>query len=169
MELADFKLGETSDSFMINTRQENHDVLLQMITQAQHSLSMFSHNLDATLYDTGQYLAALKQLSLNNKHSKVRILIRDIDFITKHGHRFIELARRLPSSIEIRQTSSEYEHIITAYSIVDDRGIILRNDALRYEAKVNFNDPMLARDLLKQFNEIWNQSEPSQEMQRLHI
>lgn len=169
MELDNLKLAEDSEPFMISSRQDNHDALLAMLKQAHQSLDIYTHNLDASLYDTAEYLAALKQLSLNGRNSKTRILIRDIDYISKHGHRFIELARRLPSFIEIRQISSDFDHIISCYSIIDNRGIIFRNDALRYEAKVSFNDPLLARDSLKQFDKIWNQSERSQEMRSLHI
>lgn len=169
MQLETLTLARDSESFLISSRQENHDALLAMVKQAKQSLEIYSHNLDGVLYDTAEYLAALKQLSLNNKVSKIRILLRDIDYISKNGHRLIELARRLPTFVEIRQTSSNFDHIISCYSIVDNRGVIFRNDALRFEAKVNFNDPLLARDLLKQFNTIWEQSEPSQEMRSLHI
>ena len=169
MDLDSLKLGEDKEPFMISSRQDNYDALLAMLNQAHQSLDIYSHNLDGSLYDTSECLTAIKQLSLNNKKAGVRILLRDVDYITKHGHRFVELARRLPSSLEIRRISSDFEHIISCYSIIDDRGVIFRNDAMRFEAKACFNDPLLARDLHKQFNEIWNQSEPSQEMRSLHI
>jgi len=169
MNLDNLKLAEDSEAFMIDSRQDNHDALLAMVKQARHSLEIYSHNLDGSLYDTSEFVSAIKQLSLNGNLSKVRVLLRDLDHITRHGHRVVELGRRLPSFLEIRQVNSDFEHIISCYSIVDHRGIIFRNDALRYEAKVNFNDPLLSRDCLQQFNEIWNQSDPSQEMRNLHI
>lgn len=169
MELDKLKLASDSEDFLISSRQENYDALLSMLKQARQSLAIYSHNLDGSLYDTSEFIEALKQLSLNNKVSTIRVLLRDIDYISRHGHRFVELARRLPSFIEIRQTSSDFDHIISCYSIVDKRGIIFRGDALRYEARVNFNHPLVARDLLKQFDTIWEQSESSQEMRNLHI
>lgn len=169
MQLDKLVLATDSESFLVSSRQENHDALLSMLKQAKQSLDIYSHNLDGSLYDTHDFTEALKRLSLKNKATKIRVLLKDIDYINKHGHRLVELARRLPTFIEIRHVSSEFEHITSSYAVVDNRGIIFRNDALRFDAKVNFNDPMLARDLAKQFNTIWEQSNPSQEMRSLHI
>jgi len=169
MEFENRQLAKDDEEFLINSRQNHHDALLSMLQQAHLSLDIYSYNLDGSLYDTDEYLTAIKQLSLNSKNSKIRILLKDTDYVNKHGHRFVTFARRLPSFMEIRQVNSDFEHIISCYSIVDERGIIFRSDALRYEAKINFNGPLLARELLKQFNQIWNHSEPSQEMRSLHI
>ena len=162
-------LGNTAKPFLISSRKENYSLLLDMLNQAQQDVVIFSHSLDGQLYDTTEFIEALRQLALNNKHSQSRILIQEMDFLVKNGHRIIELARRLPTSIEIRKVNHQFDHINTSYAIVDRKGIVLRNDAYRYDAKVDFHDPRLAKDLLKQFNEMWEQSEPSMEMQRLHI
>ena len=169
MEKEQHILGKTAKPFLISSRKENYSLLLDMLNQAQQDVVIFSHSLDGQLYDTTEFIDALRQLALNNKDSQSRILIQEMDFLVKNGHRIIELARRLPTSIEIRKVNHQFDHINTSYAIVDRKGIVLRNDAYRYDAKVDFHDPRLAKDLLKQFNEMWEQSEPSMEMQRLHI
>jgi hypothetical protein len=164
-----YQLGKTSAPFLISSRQENYDLLLNMLQQAQQSLSIFSYNFDGQLYNTSEFISSLRSLSLDNRNSQVRILIQDMNFLVKHSHRVIELSRRLPTSFEIRESGPQFEHLNSCYSILDGRGVILRSDAMRYDAKVDFHDPRLAKELLKQFNEIWDQSEPSPEIQRLHI
>jgi hypothetical protein len=162
-------LGKTAAPFLISSRKENCDTLLDMLRQAHQDLVIFSHNLDGPLYDTSEFTDTVRKLSLDNKNSKVRILIQELDFLIKHGHRIVELARRLPTSIEIRHADSRFEHVNTCYSIVDHKGVILRNDAYRFDAKADYHDPRLALELTKQFDEMWEQSEPSTEMHRLHI
>ena len=162
-------LGKTANPFLVSSRQENYDVLLDMIKQSHHDVIIFSHSLDGQLYDTSEFAENLRQLSLDNKHSKIRVLIQELDFIIKNGHRLVELARRLPTSIEIRKANSRFENVNSNFAIIDHQGVILRNDAYRYDAKVDYHDPRLAKELTKQFNEMWDHSEPSMEMQRLHI
>ena len=162
-------LGKSAVPFLIDSRKENYHVLLDMISQARQDLAIFSHNLDGPLYDTSEFVDSIRKLSLDNKNSKVRILIQELDFMIKHGHRLVELARRLPTSIEIRHANSRFEHVNSCYSIVDHKGVILRNDAYRFDARADYHDPRLALELTKQFDEMWEQSEPSTEMQRLHI
>lgn len=162
-------LGTTAEPFLISSRKENYDVLLDMLKQASQQLVIFSHNLDGQLYDTSEFIDTIRKLSLDNKHSQVRILIQELDFLIKHGHRLIELSRRLPTSIEIRKTDHRFEQLNSCYAIVDNKGVVLRNDSFRFDAKADYHDPRLAKELTKQFNEMWEQSEPSLEMQRLHI
>ena len=162
-------LGKTAKPFLVSSRQENYDLLFDMIGQSQHDLFVFSHNFDGALYDTNELTERLRKLLLNNKNSHARILVQDMNFLVKHGHRIVELGRRLPTSIEIREANKRFEHVNTCYAVADNHGVILRTDAFRFDAKIDYHDPRLAKDLLKQFNEMWEQSEPSTEMQRLHI
>lgn len=169
MEKDQYILGKSAKPFLVSSRQDNYDILLEMIKQARHEVVIFSHNLDGQLYDTSEFIDGIRNISLDNSHSMIRILTQELDFIIKHGHRLIELARRLPTSIEIRQANARFDHVNTCFSIVDHKGVILRNDTYRYDAKVDFHDPRMAMELEKQFNEMWEQSEPSMEMHRLHI
>ena len=169
MEKQQLTLGKTSKSFLVSSRQENYDLLFDMIGQSQHDLFVFSHNFDGALYDTNELAERLRKLLLNNKNSHARILVQDMNFLVKHGHRIVELGRRLPTSIEIREANKRFEHVNTCYAVADNHGVIFRTDAFRFDAKIDYHDPRLAKDLLKQFNEMWEQSEPSTEMQRLHI
>ena len=169
MDKQDKIIGKTAKPYLISSRQENYDVFLDMLKQAHQELIIFSHSFDGQLYDTSEWIEALRQLALNNKHTQTRILIQEMDHLIKNGHRIIELSRRLPTSIEIRKANSRFENVNTNFYVIDQHGVIMRNDAYRYDAKVDYHDPRLARDLLKQFNEMWEQSEPSMEMQRLHI
>ena len=97
------------------------------------------------------------------------MLLKDAEPLIKYGHRLIELSRRLSSMIGIRTIHPHYREYNEAYMVFDERGIIKRRYADRYEGIANFNDPIQARELLTLFNEIWNISEPDPNLRRLHI
>ena len=53
--------------------------------------------------------------------------------------------------------------------VFDERGVIKRRYADRYEGRADFNNPKQARELLSFFDEVWNISEPDPNLRRLHI
>jgi len=55
-------LGKTANPFLVSSRQENYDVLLDMIKQSHHDVIIFSHSLDGQLYDTSEFAENLSPL-----------------------------------------------------------------------------------------------------------
>ncbi len=168
-DLESFRLGQTAEDLVLSDSGECREVSLALARQAARSLEIFSHDLDATLYDNEPFLDAIKTLATDSRHSQVRILTQDTEKPVKHGHRIIELTRRLTSSIEIRQVHKDFSDIMEAFLVADVDGILHRKNAARYEAMANFHAPNQARMLLQLFDEVWQKSIVPTELRRLHL
>jgi len=168
-ELQNHILGETRKYIRLTSRNDNRLAATRMIEQGQHSLYLFSPNLDPRIFDTQEFIEATKNLALASQRSKVCILIQDPSVIVNHGHRIVELARRISSHIFIHRAAEEDMDRIDCFMIVDEVGIIHRPHADRYEGTVEFNNPGEARLLLKEFRNAWERSFPEPELRRLHI
>lgn len=164
-----YKLGEQSDDIVINTSEDNSQAALSLVRQGNRSLDIFSRDLEPRVYDTPEFNDAVRELAIKTRDLYVRILIIDPDYIIKHGHRLIELARRLTSHMEIRKLHEDYCNNPEAYLVVDNRGVLHRKLASRYEAVVNFNNPMTATELKNQFTEMWDRSKQYMDFKRLYI
>lgn len=169
IDFSQYKLGEKSDTIYISTKEQNRDAAQEMVSQGIRSLHWFTHNLDRNLYDTSEFLEAVKQLALSSPPSKVYILIRDSSDIVARGHRLIELARRISSHVFINRAAEEDQDRLDTFMIVDEKGIIRRSHGERFEGRVEFYNPGDARILLKSFNDAWERSHPDPELRRLHI
>lgn len=164
-----YQLGEHSDDIAINTSEDNSEAALSLVNQGERSLDIFSRDLEPRIYDTPEFYDAVRGIAVKTRELHVRILVIEPDFIIKHGHRLIELARRLTSHMEIRKLHEDYCNNPEAFLIVDKRGLLHRKLATRYEAVVNFNNPMTATELHNQFTEMWERSKQYMDFKRLYI
>jgi len=169
MDLDRYKLGETAETLAIETLGDCAAVSTALAEQARRSLHIFSRDLDARLYDTEPFLAAVRQLAIGGRFSEVRILVQGTDHAVKNGHRLIELSRHLSSYIQIRAVHREYRDYNQAFLVADHAGFLHRGLADRFEAKANFYDPLEARELIRFFTKVWEASSRDPELQRLHL
>ncbi len=169
LDLSAQKLGESRDILYLRTRADNREVALRLVQQAHRSLHLFTHNLDPVLYDTREFVEAVKQLAIQSPHSKVYILLKDPSTAVTRGHRIVELARRISSHVFIHRVAEEDQDRIDSFMVVDEVGILRRAHGARFEGTAEFNNPGEARQLLKSFNDAWERSVPEAELRRLHI
>lgn len=162
-----FKKGENDIS--LASRDEVKIINIAMTQQTSRSIDIISKHLDSNIYDTQDFIDAVKKLSISSKFTKIRILIKDSDPITKNGHRLIELIQQLTSSIEVRKTSEEYKSYGEAFTLFDSKGVIYLRHSDRYEGLANFDRPRLAAELSNFFNEVWEHSAPDSNLRRLHL
>lgn len=166
---ANYQLGGESQALTLENSSDNYQLALSMLQQTRRDVAILSRHLDGRVYDTAEFIHAFTQLAVQHPRCRIRLLLKDVEPLVKYGHRIIELSRRLSSMIGIRTIHENYREYNEAYMVFDERGIIKRHYADRYEGIANFNDPKQARELIHFFNEIWNVSEPDPNLRRLHI
>jgi hypothetical protein len=164
-----YKLGVESQPITLDGSAENYGIALSMMQQARRNVAILSRQMDGRLYNTAEFMHALSQLASQHPRSQIRMLVKETEPLIKYGHRIIELSRRLSSAIGIRTIHEDYREYNEAFMVFDERGVIKRRYADRYEGIANFNDPKQARELLSFFDEVWNISEPDPDLRRLHI
>lgn len=162
-------LGETPGSESLAERAACQAGVLALARQARRSVDIFSHDLDAALYDHTDFIDALKQLAITSPRTRIRILLQDSAPAIKHGNRLVELARRLTSALDIRAVHPDLADHSEAFLIADVCGYLHRPYHTRYEATLSFHDPFRARELLNFFDEAWDHSLADSNLRRLHL
>ena len=162
-------LGETRGYIDLKGLEDNKQAAIHMVAQGQRSLNLFTPNLDPRVFDNEDFIDAVKKLAISSPRSRINILILDPSDVVSHGHRIVELARRVSSRILIHRADEEDRNHVNTFMIVDDVGIIRRAHNDRFEGLAEFNNPAEARILLKTFNEAWEHSQPEPELRRLHL
>ena len=162
-----FKKGENDIS--LGSRDEVKIINIAMAQQTSRTIDIISRHLDPAIFDTPDFIDAIKKLSISSKFTKIRILIKDSDPMTKNGHRLIDLIQQLTSSIEVRKISEEYKSYGEAFTLFDSKAVIYLRHSDRYEGLANFNRPRLVTELSNFFNEVWEHSAPDANLRRLHL
>jgi len=158
-----------NETISLERSAEHYAMALDMLRRTRRSVHIFSRQLDGRLYNTREFADALARLATRQPGARIRILIHNIEPLIAHGHRFIELSRRLTSAMEIRVVHSDYRQFNEAFMVFDDRRIIHRKLADRYEGMAYENDPNGARQWVTFFTEVWEVSQVDPNLRRLHL
>ena len=167
--LAKQQLGQPAGELTLSGRQEFRAAGLRLARQSVRSLDILSFDLDAPVYDQQDFVAAVKQFCLQSRQSQVRILLQNNERVQKQGHRLLELARRLPSSISIHRPHPDYLNHQENVLLADRTGYLLRRLHSRYQGTVDFCNRLGTQRLSDFFSEIWHCSEPDVDLRRLDI
>jgi hypothetical protein len=149
------RLASTGTRSVIATLDEYRAAVAELATRAQRSLSIYTPNLEPVLYDQDSFLEPVKRLVLARGHARLRVLISDPARAQREGNRFMQMARRLTSFIELRNVPPEYRNNPASFIVADDRAIAYRQQATQWDGIAEFDDQSIVRRHLAYFDEVW--------------
>ena len=169
LDIASMQLGIDGLAFALQSREQVRAMAQSLATQAQRELLLHTEAMEPGIFDQQAFLDAVSSLARKHQGAHVWILVEDGRKAVQHGHRLIELSRRLGSNILIRRPPVQYRNYGKTFLLSDGAGYLYRPLASRYEGIANFNNPGKTAVLKKYFMEVWEQSEAEGEMRRLHL
>jgi hypothetical protein len=152
---------------ILSTMPEVRDASLKVAKSAQRLLSIFTQDLEPSVYGEEPFLEAIKRLVLARSYAKVRVLLADPSRAMVDNNRFLALARRLTSCIDLRAMSPEYPASAGAFIIADDKALVYRLQADRWDGISDMNDPAVVRRYLNFFDEVWQSSMQESQMRQM--
>jgi len=140
---------------ILSSLPEVREASLKVAKSAQRLLSIFTYDLEALVYAEEPFLDAIKRLVLARSYAKVRVLIADPSRALVDNNRFLALARRLTSCIDLRTMSPDYSATAGAFMVADDKALVYRQRINSWNGIADMNDPNRARHYLNFFDEVW--------------
>ena len=157
------------EEIVFDTSEELRDITLTMTQNCIRTLDIVSRHLDPRIYDQEPFIEAVKNIALNNRQARIRLLVSDMGPVVTHGHRLLDLASRLSSFIAIRTPGRDYRNFNEAMLLADTRSYIHRHFADRYEGVASYDDQRRTQELIGRFEEIWERADIDPNSRRLHI
>jgi hypothetical protein len=157
----------TGTRTILSTMPEVREASLRVARSAQRLLSIFTPDLEPLIYGEDPFLEAIKRLVLARSYAKVRVLLADPSRAMVDNNRFLGLARRLTSCIDMRAMSPEYPASAGAFIIADDKALVYRLQIDRWDGISDMNDPAVVRRYLNFFDEVWNMSMQESQMRQM--
>jgi len=153
---------------ILTTMPEVREASLKVAKSAQRLLSIFTQDLEPLIYGEEPFLEAIKRLVLARSYAKVRVLLADPSRAIVDNNRFLALARRLTSCIDLRAMSTEYPAgAAGAFIIADDKALVYRLQADRWDGISDMNDPAVVRKYLHFFDEVWQSSMQESQLRQM--
>lgn len=158
----------SSEAQVLTRVEDVRAATAEVAASAQRLMSIFTPDMEPLVYDQTAFLEVTKRFVLGRAFGKVRVLVRDSGRMNASNNRFVAMARRLSSYLEIRLLTADMQHQTAAYCIADDRAIIYRLNADRWDGVYSLNDPPVARQFLQDFDVAWQASgDPLQRVSNL--
>lgn len=129
---------------------------LELALTARRSLCIFSQLLDREIFDSAELASAIAALARRSRYSDVRILINDARPLIEQGHRLLELARRLSSTVHIRVIEEHPELPDASFVLRDNNGIVYKSDERRHTGFYAPDSRVAAQRLTEKFDDLWH-------------
>lgn len=150
---------------IVSTLDEYQAAVIEIATRATRRLDIYTPDLEPMLYDQDGFLEPMKRLVLARSHARVRVLICDPARAAGHGHRFMQMARRLTSCINLRSVPGDHRCNPCAYIVADARAIAYRPHASRWVGFVEVSEQGINRRHVEHFESVWSGSLVQPELQ----
>lgn len=160
-------LGEDDNQYILDGPTALTEAADELLSQARRSIRIYSPEMDNHLFDREQPAQALQRMT-RSRYTRARILVQDSTPAQQRGHRFIHLAQRFPSFIQLRIVSHEDRVRHDSWVVVDDTGLLYRPDHRRLkDGFLCFHDVSMAPKLARDFDEWWERADSDPELRRL--
>ncbi len=145
------------------------ELAVALAESASRYLYILSPRLDPAAFDNDALSLALSRLARSSRQTEVRILISDSRGLTSRGHRLLQLARRVPSIVQIQRLSEHPDWNDQTLVIRDRDGVLYKPGGSVTDGFYQPNSPSSVQPHLELFEELWRYSEKDPELRSLSI
>ncbi len=160
---------DTADRVHISGRAEAVRFVAQLFEQAQHSILVFAPSLEPVLFNHGNVAERLASFAVAHRRNLARILVEDATSSVQHNQRLAELSRRFSDFIKFRQVDEDHSSLREMYLIVDERAYLHQPELDKAEYFAALHDRRRARLLSREFERMWDRSQPITEVHTLGL
>jgi len=144
--------------------------MLDVVRSAQYEVRLLSYELERGLYGGDEFADAVKTLLLASERARLRVLLNQSRSAMRHSERLIELGRRLSSRCEFRELPPErLNDQRSEWLIADTRNLIERRAPDSLVARAWIDNPGITHERIGDFDKLWDESVPAQELRSLGI
>lgn len=138
--------------------------VLALVTRAHLQLRLLSQDLERRIWSDPAIVELLRSFALRSERAELRILLNHPQVTAQRGHRLVELARRLPSRIAIRELPEERRSLAEEILIADEYALLYKRRADELDAQWYAHAPLEARRQRRRFDQYWDESSPAREL-----
>lgn len=144
----------------IGTLEEAVEALVAVIASAPRGMSAFSRDGELPLLGHARVIDALRAKLTAHRDARLRLVVLETADLSS-SHPLIALSQRLASRIEIRSPADPVDQrAACAWFAAEQGGFLYRGLATRWSGETSPMAPARARQLLVDFDPLWERSEP---------
>jgi hypothetical protein len=145
------------------------ELAVSLCRSAARSLAILSPTLDHAAFDNRALAEAISALARSSRQTEVRILISDSRPLVTRGHRLLQLARRIPSSLRIQKLTDHPDWSGQTVVIRDRDGVLFKPGDSSHEGFYEPDSRASTQKHLELFEELWRYSVQDTELRALSL
>lgn len=153
----------------LQTREQIHDAIAGVFQQAQRQLVLFAPFLDARYFNTAKVETLTGEFIARRRDNQLRVLVEDTRQTLLNNARLAQLAHRLPDCVRLRQVGETHRGLRELFVVADHSGYFHQPDVERADSIASIHATHAAVQLARRFEQMWEQSEPAAELNRLGL
>lgn len=163
--------NESSNEFLTGVEYPHPfaELAVELCDSALRRIYILSPRLDHTVFDNAELADALNGLVRRSRQTSVRILVADSRALATRGHRLLNLARRLPSSVQIHKLEHHPDWNGETVVMRDFDGVLYKPAGSDHEGFYEPSSRASARKHLELFEDLWRHSAQDTELRSLSI
>lgn len=140
-----------------------------LCTGALRYVCILSPHLEHAAFDNDALTEALGELARASSQTRVRILVSDTRQIVTRGHRLLQLARRLPSTVHMHKLAEHPDWNGETFVLRDRNGVLFKPGGSDHDAFYEPDSRASTRRHLDLFEELWRHSTQDPELRALQL
>lgn len=145
------------------------ELVVELCNTAARHLYILSPTLDHDVFDNPELITAISALIRRSRQTEVHILVGDSRSIIARGHRLVELARKLSSSIVIRKLAEHPDWNGETIVIRDRDGVLYKSGGADHNAFYEPGSRSSTQQHLDLFQELWRYSTEDSNLRTLSL
>jgi hypothetical protein len=151
---------EPESRFRASGREAVMENVAAVLEHARRSVVIFAPLLDSVYFNSSRVNDALARLCSGGRPNRIRILVQRGDETIRSNGRIASLAQRFSDFVELRQLEEGNGTYSEMFIVSDRDGYLRQPDSQKAECLVDFNTSHEVGALSRQFEKLWEHSEP---------
>ena len=153
----------------LQTSEQARDAIAGLFQQAMHQLVLFAPLVEPRYFNTAALEALIGEFIGRGRGNQLRILIEDGHQVLLDNARLAKLAHRLPDCVRIRKVGEAHRGLRDLFLVADHKGYFHQPQLERIDSVTSGVATRTAVQLARRFEQMWEQSEPVEDLSRLGL
>lgn len=153
----------------LNGRIEFLAAARRLLMDTRYNASLLTQELDPRVFGEVSFADATRHLLLLHRHARLRVLVVRPQRAAQGPHALVELGRMLASRVEFREFAPGRPAPVGEMLLADGRLLLERSSADALESRLIREEPLVARERQRRFDNLWDHAVPSAELRRMRI
>lgn len=143
-----------------DTRAAYQQAIDSILSAAKKELCIFDADIKDLELDRRARADAIAVFLAGGRDRSLRIVLHDLDHLTRYSPRLMALLKHYSHCFSIRQTPEPLRNVADAFMLADRASGVIRFHADHFRGKMLLNHPLEIHDWQQRFEDLWGESTP---------